>query len=95
MNPIIQDSSKFSQIYDYCFEGILKYEDQINRYLYKILQDKTIDKSLHDQLYLSSSRHGILYGLSKKFTRRIATSSHSLLHQNLLLQNFYCQYLSH
>ena len=64
MNPI-EDTSEYTQINDDWFKRILKHEDQINGYLYKLLQDKTIHKPLYDQLHLSSSRPGILYGLPK------------------------------
>ena len=46
MNPIIKDSSKFTRIGDDCFKRILKRDDQINIYLYKLLQHKTIGKLL-------------------------------------------------
>ena len=76
MNPIIEDTSKFTQINDNWFKtnqqilvclviGWFGHEDQTNRYLYKLLQDKAIDKPLYDHLHLSSSRPGILYGLPK------------------------------
>ena len=65
MIPIIEDTSKFTQINDDWFKRILKHKDQINRYLYKLLLDKTIDKPLYDHLHLSSYRPGILYGLPK------------------------------
>ena len=66
MNSIIQDCTKFTLINDNdWFKRILKHEDQVNRYLYKLCQEKIIDKPLYDHLHLSSSRPGILYGLPK------------------------------
>ena len=66
MNSIIQDCTKFTLINDNdWFKRILRHEDQVNRYLYKLCQEKIIDKPLQDHLHLSSSCPGILYGLPK------------------------------
>ena len=65
MNSIIQDCTEFTLINDNdWFKRMLKHEDQVNRYLYKLCQE-IIDKPLQDHLHLSSSHPGILYGLPK------------------------------
>ena len=65
INTIIQDCPEFTLINDNdWFKRMLKHEDQVSRYLYKLCQE-IIDKPLYDHLHLSSSHPGILYGLPK------------------------------
>ena len=59
-------TDKFTLINDDWFKVIIKHEDQINRFLSSLLQNKAIDKAIvYDHLRIPSSRPGILYGLPK------------------------------
>ena len=47
------------------FKSIIKNEDQVNRFLSSLLQEKSIDKATYDYLRVSSSKPGVLFGLPK------------------------------
>ena len=65
MHSILQDSSKFMIVNEDWFKSIIKNEDQVNRFLSSLLQEKSIDKATYDYLRVSSSKPGVLFGLPK------------------------------
>lgn len=65
MKNIINDGSKFRRIEEDWFKVIIRREDKINRFLAKLLKEKSIDKATYDHLRVSGSQPGILYGLPK------------------------------
>jgi hypothetical protein len=65
MHDVINDSSKFKVIDEDWFTIVLKHEDKVNRFLSKLYKNNSINKSTYDELRLSSSRPGTLYGLPK------------------------------
>ena len=56
---------KFSAVNEDWFKTIIKEEDQVNRFLTILRQNNHIDKITYDELRVSSSKPGILYGLLK------------------------------
>ena len=65
METILQDPLKFSVVNEDWFKTIIKEEDQVNRFLINLRQNNHIDKITYDELRVSSSKPGILYGLPK------------------------------
>ena len=65
MDGILSDCTKFSPVNQEWFKTIIKSEDKVNRFLSSSLQSGNIDKSTYDNLRISSSRPGVLFGLPK------------------------------
>ena len=66
MCNILEDISKFQLIdCDNWFKLIFKIEDRINRFLATLKTNKTISDSTYDDLYVSGSSFGTLYGSPK------------------------------
>jgi hypothetical protein len=65
MENIIGDVTKFKLINDDWFTIILRHEDKVNRFISKLHKKSYIDKETYNELRLSSSQPGTLYGLPK------------------------------
>ena len=66
MNNILSDSSKFSLIHsDNWYKLIFKTVDKINRFLSSLTSKNVIPDDVYDELYVTSSSFGNLYGSSK------------------------------
>ena len=67
MNSILSDNSKFSPVDDSNgrYRLIFRTEDKINRFLSSLKSRKVISDAMYDDLYVSSSSFGTLYGSPK------------------------------
>ena len=65
IETILHGHLKFSAENEDWFMTIIKDEDQVNRFLTNLRQNNHIDKITYDELRVSSSKPGILYGLPK------------------------------
>ena len=65
MDTILSDSSKFKLVSTTVSQTITKLEDKINRFLGKIKNLKLISDTLYNELFVSGSIPGVLYGLPK------------------------------
>ena len=65
INCILHDNSKFKIINEDWFKTIIKQEDKVNRFLTKLLKEKVISQEIYENLRLSGSQPGVLYGLPK------------------------------
>ena len=65
MKKIIRNPSKFEIITENICKVSLKFEDQINNFLLKLKNEGNITQNLYNDLHVSGSGPGILYGLPK------------------------------
>ena len=65
VKEVLNDTSKFQPIREDLLLKILNKEEQINRFLRKLKGNGTITENEYNQLYVSGSRPGIMYGLPK------------------------------
>ena len=66
MLSILNDSTKFEKIEEPSrYKLIFRIEDRINRFLSKLKKLKVVSDELYNDLYVSGSSFGILYGLPK------------------------------
>ena len=71
VQTILSDNSKFLQLSDDPFALSLKLEDRMNRFLRKLKSQNILDQSTYDNLLISGSSPGTLYGLPKVHKRNI------------------------
>lgn len=65
MDSILSDSSKFKTVPTTISQTITKLEDKINRFLSKLKKLEMISDSIYNELFVSGSLPGVLYGLPK------------------------------
>ena len=95
MNNILDDSSKFKLLSGNIFNALISKEDEINRLLTKMKNQKEISEDEYNFLRASGTQPGILYGLPK-FTKSAHLFDLSFLSSELPvipLQNSLCQFL--
>jgi hypothetical protein len=65
MFEILDDNTKFKLINDSTFKIIFRKEDKVNRFLRELKNNNIINEKTYDELYVTGSNLGSLYGLSK------------------------------
>ena len=71
MYNILHDSSKFKVVTEDLFNVIIRKEDNFNRILTKLKNNKEISSDEYNLMYVSGTKPGIFYGLPKVHKRDI------------------------